>query len=348
LMDRVRDALLRDLRGRGFNADDCDDLVQETSKRVWGARTMFEPRGPGGWWVFVQRTAFRCAVDQARLRGRFPEGPEPEDVPDTDMPYLDVLVSLAEDRDRLYETADACWLGLPRDAKENRLRLLAVQMHLLHGMAWQDIAKILKIEDVHEENALDRWSADPKVLRHVGYTSLYGSNDSLTAFLLGKKQTHSSELDALLRAAEGKRDVPCPENWTWSEVSVVIWRHRYGFTAEKIALIPKNEFNRYQLESIFERCQKLYPFARIATRLNRSYQAIGQGEVLQQTGVWRRIVFQYACADELPHKQILDRAAPAADVFDVKMTAVTLNGWLSMGRLFAQLVSFFQKENPNA
>ena len=50
-------------------------------------------------------------------------------------------------RSKIYRAADELWLGVEPgiDPRERRQRLLAAQLHFLHGRSWTEISEIVAI-----------------------------------------------------------------------------------------------------------------------------------------------------------------------------------------------------------
>lgn len=343
LFAAARPRLARYLLGLGFAVDVCDDLLQVVATRVWASRASFEARGEGGWWRFLQKIAYRCAIDEERKNTEIPMDALDgfDEIPDRDLPYLDVLLADAEDRERVYAAADALWLGISDDKGDGRSRLLAAQLFYLHGLDWRDIAQILG-RDVRTGRAeLDLWLTDESVLRHLAFLELYWSNHRLAGHVLRPEEPLSAfELDLLNEELrQGVLSIPIL-HWTKGEATVLLWRIRNGLTTDQILRFRRCEYDRDGVESIVEKARGYYPFSSAGGLLRDAYEAAGHMGSLQETGVWRRLVFQYFCSDELPQKQILERTAPAAEAVDAKMTGAMLNSWISMNRLLAQLAVF--------
>jgi hypothetical protein len=194
------------------------------------------------------------------------------------------------------------------------------------------------------EQEMDEWLTDEKVLRHMAFRVLYWDSQSLAMHVLQPERKMSCpEFEVLARQAARDSAAHCPKGWNADEAIVVIWRVRHGMMTEQILRLERCRFDRNALEAIYARCLERYPFVQLATRLKFSLRGMRLDHVLSDTGLWRRIVFQYDL-DDLPQKQILERTAPAATVAGVNLSAATLNGWLSMGRLWSQVSKFVREE----
>ena len=330
LLTPLKRSLLRRFRQWGFDDMDSEDLMQNVALRVWSARRGFKIGSPGAWWGFLLKTARNCAIDEIRKRKNLDIDIEDVgEIPAQDMPYLDVLVLAAEDRAKLYTYADRLWLGKAADPALADRQLLAAQLFYLHGLNWQAISTYTRAS----QDQIDAWLADPAVHRQLAYQQLYWSNDRLAGYLARPSDPCSPrELDSLTKTAD-------------SHFLLLMWRVRNGLTTDQILRFAKCDRNRAELEELFAGFCGSYPFVAIATKLRH---AINQVSSLANTGLWRRLVFGYHSADELPHKQILERAAPAAALFGTQLTEATLNGWLGMGRLWVQLAAFIEREAQDA
>ncbi|HWA84406.1 MAG TPA: sigma-70 family RNA polymerase sigma factor [Fimbriimonadaceae bacterium] len=338
----VRPRLVRHFRRSRLAEDDCSDLVQTVTDRVWSSRRSFEPNGFAAWWGFVLRIASNCATDLFRQKGRRAEDTliNVGEIPDHDRDYLDILL-----RDDIFDAADALWLGLPRrQRKQNRDRLLAAQLFYLHGLEWRDIAQMLGKDARTVSDELDEWLLDGAVLRHLAYVELYWSNDKLAGYLLRpNKPLEPLELDQLNEALLRDEFSAGVSDWTAREAFIVLRRIRNGLTTDRIMAFHRYNFDRSEVEGVAERARGRFPIPQAGKRLRAAYEPKGQAERLTESGLWRRLVFQYEFCDDLPQKQIFERTGPAADVVDAKMTSVMLNGWISMNRLLAQLAAYMSE-----
>ncbi|HVT13179.1 MAG TPA: sigma-70 family RNA polymerase sigma factor [Fimbriimonadaceae bacterium] len=337
-----RRRLIRYFMGKGFSEDNAEDLTQEVSRRAWAARRSFEPLGLGAWWNFLLRIARNHAIDIVRRSSRYRQDAfaDAEEIPAGDIPYLDVLL-----REDIFDAADALWLGLPRRQKsQNRSRLLAAQLFYLHGLDWREVAQVLGKDARTASHELDEWLSDGAVLRHLAYVELYWSNDRLAGYLLCPKEPLTPpELDRLNEALNGDEPATRISDWTPREAFVVLRRVRNGLTTDRILSFHHYNFDQDEVEGVAERVRNQYPMARIGKELRDAYEAADHVMRLIDTGLWRRLVFQYDFSDDLPQKQILERTAPPAEVVGTKMTEAKLTGWISMNRLLAQLAAFMSE-----
>ncbi len=332
------------LKSRLPAPEDREDVIQEVLQRLWRSRATFELRGVASWWIFVKRTADRCAIDHFRSKGQaLAQDPiDMADIPDEDIPSVDVLVEALEDRERLYRLADEVWLGEPGPHLERKV--LAAKLFYLDGMRWDDICRMMA---PYQEggadltrNELDRWLIDPIVIRHVAFDCLYLSNEVLAARLLGIPEADQRELDRLRDLAGSETTEVPPTGWTWPEVHAVIWRYRYAALFEQIVRMPNCRLKKEELVELFDRCRSQFPFDSIVgnlqSRIERSPSSSG---LLGQARLWHRLVFEYFASDGLPQKDIHERTAPAASRVGYDLTLGMLNVWLSNGRLFKQLAA---------
>lgn len=315
--------LRRKLKGKGLTDDRCEDLLQGTATRLWEARPRLDLPSYGAWWRLACRVATNLNIDEARKDLWTPIDPD-EDIPDEDVPYLDLFLAFEGDASRLYALADRVWLG---DAEPRAT--LAVQLFLLDGLPAEEVAQMLGLESLEP---LDRWLEQAAVLRRAAFGQLYKSNDELAAFLLGIGPT---ALDAAEKAVASGR-TPA-DGWSADDAYLLLRRTRNGLLTDQMLRFGRVSEDRAQLESKLMAWVERYPFRRVASHLLGALRRIGQGERLRDDGLWRRLVFQYHAKDELPYLQILDRTLPAADVAGFYLTAPMLNGWIGLGRLWAQL-----------
>lgn len=317
--------------------EDRQDVIQEMRIRAWRYRNRFQNRGFASWLSFVKLTAERCTVDLARGRGTELSVDDPawREIPEEELPVVADFFELTRNRERLYQLADDFWLG--EGGEDFERRLLAGKLFYLDGMTWERIASRLRVD----RRTLDGWLADPIVLRHVAYGGLYVDNTRLSRHLLDFTGP-DEDLNALMMRARDRVGDP-PEGWSWPEIYAVLWRYRFARLTEGIHAMPECGLDRAALDTLFDRCRSRFPFERIIVTLATRFGPQSAGEdALKGTALWRRLVFQFASADELPHRDIHDRTAPAAETVGFSLTLGMLNVWLSNGRLAKSLRDYYR------
>lgn len=329
LMSATAPILDRHLRTYLSREEDRQDVIQEVRIRAWRYRNRFQNRGFGSWLSFVKLTAERCAVDLARGRAADLSVDDPtwREIPEDELPVVADFFEFTRNRELLYRLADDLWLG--EGGADFDRRLLAGKLFYLDGMSWDRLAARLKVD----RRTLDTWLTDPIVLRHVAYAGLYLDNARLTRHLLGLASPDEDLSSLLMKARDRSEEAP-PEGWTWPEVYAVLWRYRFARLTEHIQAMPECGLGRAELEALFDRCRANFPFENIISTLAARFGPLSVGEeTLKGTSLWRRLVFQFASADELPHRDIHDRMSPPAAVAGFSLTLGMLNVWLSNGRL---------------
>jgi hypothetical protein len=266
-----------------------------------------------------------------------------EESTQTDTQAIQTFAGYRYDREMLYRLADELWLGIKPEMgeRERRRRLLAAQLFYIHRQSSNEIIAILGTEPL-DRATLDDWLSDGPTLRDLSFSELFVENEALAAYILQLDSEMSlADLDRLERSSDP------PNGWTWPEVRLILVRYRNGLITEKILqLFPEN--SQADLDSLFKRCAELLPFAERARSLrqNLTERRVGTASVAED-GLWKRLVFGYYAACDLPHKQILERTEPPATVLGFRLTEVTLSGWLSNGRLLSQLAKFAEVRNAN-
>jgi len=317
------------LRGHAGDVDECEDLVQETLTAVWRYRARFECLGPAAWLGLLRRTARQRLIDRRRGRSEPTLAENWEELPDALSPGTDALaaVLLQAEAERLERAADVLWLGLDptQPRREHRRRLLAAQSFYLDGARWDQIARVLGLAPPEAaRRALDGWLADPGVLRHLAHSQLYVPGPELARRLL-----------------EGSC---CPE----AEARVIRWRYEHGLLVEGILARRDCPLDREALEALVVRTRARLPFMQIMTELLATLDGAGPAGrgALAEPGLWRRLAFDYAYREGLPHRDILERLEPAAEQVGFRLTPAALNGWLSGGRLLRQLAGALGRIDP--
>ncbi len=73
-------------------------------------------------------------------------------------------------------------------------------------------------------------------------------------------------------------------------------------------------------------------------RAQRLRERLGRrAKVLRESGVWRRLAFEYRYVDELTVREIADRLCPLAEAVGYHLTYGMLNMWLSGGRIIRDI-----------
>ncbi len=343
LSSRIERFLWRYLALHSPNEQDREDVISMVLQKLYAKRSEFDVKSIGQWWAYVATTGKRCAGDHAK---RGDDVPIDDDLPATDMDLIGSVAELSHFRSMLYRAADEFWLGVPRTLpeKQRRRMLLAAQLFYLNGAPHVEICQVLGLGKPLDREELDEWLSDRAVLMDLAYSQLYIDNETLACTLLGRDRALSpKELDAWVAGAE-KGDGEAPQGWTWEEIKIAVWRYRNGLLTEKMQQINPG-LSLKMIESALAKCSPRLPFVKTARNLQTALkQKHVLFEPLSRTELWRRLVFQYLTAHELPHKQILERTEAAAKVAGFGMTAAMLNGWLSNGRLVTQLAANIKEE----
>jgi hypothetical protein len=196
------------------------------------------------------------------------------------------------------------------------------------------------------------------VVRYLAYQQLYLSGIALAALLLGcDGNCPAAEVCAKLNAAltdtiepeevlpEGnmpQRALPkgvLPQNeWTRAETLALIWRIVDNVPPEEILRRRPNDGTKEELCALLDRFRASYPFQEWARRLVEILGREG-AETLSTPELWQRLAFQYSYFDRLPHRDVLDRIAPAASQVSYTVTANAQNMWISGKRLIDKVIA---------
>ncbi len=348
-----------------YSLDLREEATQETLLKVWNHRTALKWQGEESWNAFLRHVARNTLIDLSR-RVKEVEMPEGFDAPSEEKFELEI-----EDHASLkmiYQAADLLWLGLdPKLSPETHTRqILAAQLFYLDNAPWQEVVEMLPPERIGDpplnQETLDLWLSHIGVFRALAYHELYASYDGITAHLLHKSLLQyalspenclSDRLDALFQIAcrEGTRekialqDLPNDCQWTWRETALVFLVFRYGFTIEQILRREEFSFTREEIDSITVKSHALFPFIDQMRRLLRALEAVpNRDEALKESGLWKRLAFQYELVDKLQHRAILDRIQGAAELAGTSITPNTLQAWISNCRLWDSLIKFCRKQ----
>lgn len=334
--DRLRSFLWRYLASSVRDVTDREDVIAEVVARLWRRTGHLSFPTLGAFWAYAAKTARSVAMN--RSRANVPVEPYDEELTGEDATFVDTVAVATQDRARLYALADELWLGLHEepDDPNGRTRLLAAQLYFLHRRPVSEIAAVLLGTSPSGANRVAAWLEEDSVLLALCFDQLYYENDRLAAYLLNPENPPPpAYLDELARP---ERAVELG-GWSPGQVRMLLLRYRNGLLKEKILqLLPgcKGE----ELQALFDRCAARMPFSRCTVQLKGAFLETGvKFEALKSPGLYRRLVFQYYAADELPHRQILERAGPVAEASGYSLTEAMLNVWLSNGRLFTQLAA---------
>jgi DNA-directed RNA polymerase specialized sigma24 family protein len=325
LASPARRVVLAYLRKHSGDAAECEDLAQETLASLWAYRARFRNQGAAAWVGLLRQVARQRLIDRRRAPVvPTADPPDWDSLPEGEQAGADLLaaVALEGDTERLLHAADVCWLGVDRTlaAAEHRRRLLAAQAFYLDGAGWEAISEVLGLGvGPSARRVLDEWLADASVQRSVAHAALYVPNAALAQRLV----------------AAGDADGP----WSAAEAAALGWRYGYALRPDQILARRDCRLSPEELEGLCVRSKARLPFMKTMQRVLDALERSGgtPQAALAEPGLWRRLVFDCAYREELPHRDILERLGPAAEVVGYPLTAATLNGWLSGGRLLRQL-----------
>lgn len=336
LWSRTLPRVMRQLTRCNVAGDEAEDIAQEVQIRIWRYREGLRARTAGEWYVYVRRTVFNELSRYVGSRSRETVLGEFEDVPNEDMPTLDVLVAEADRRHSLYELADRLWLGQTGPRTDIDLGAVVVQLVVLDGLE----PSLVALQFGVDERTIEDWLADPVVLLRAAFSALCWSNDALAGHVLRpERPLTTAELDGLARG-EFEAIPPCA--WSDEEAQIVVWRVRYGMQPDAIERASQR-FERKAIEELLDRIRDAFPFRQIAVALRDALVERDGEERIAQPGLWKRIVLEYHARHDLPHRHIVERAGPPADEARFRLNDTTLNNWLSMGRIYNELAAHVEE-----
>lgn len=296
----------------GLTSEDAEDVVQTVSMNLWERRETIATQGVGAFWGLAHRAVKNLAIDVERRRRRVPFLPiESIEIPEADRPYVDEVVSAFLQRESIDEIADQLWLGTcDPDASE----LLALRLCLREGVTPNEAERIMGIK----AGSIEKITKDLSAVRHALYQSLLWDSEALADYVLGRLS--STDETAQL------------------QTRVIALRVRHGMTKEEILRHLADEVDEVEVERIAESVIEKFPFVAISQRAFGLTQP-DLAPLLDDLGIWKRLVFEYHLRFELPHRQILERTGPSASVFGIGLKPTTLNSWTGNGRLWSQIAA---------
>lgn len=340
VQSRVRRYLSSYLTRYLANPEDREDVIVKFLTNLWEARSKLKFDSASAWWAFVTRSGRNAALD---LLGR-PQTVESdvEAIAANGSPSIDFIAALPELRESIYRAADEIWLGVAPEIsdRERSARLLAAQLCILHQQPVEEICLILGGR--WKSSSVREWVQNGETLRQLCYVSLYKSNDALTGYVLRPSEPlMPNDLQILGREALGKTGRSALPDWEWHEIRIVIWRYRNGLLTEKI-LQMDSTLDRETLEETLNKCAARLPFRSAAQLIADSIQPFSNARPLAEDKLYRRLVFQYCIAHELPHRQIIERVEAPAEIGGYPISEDKLNLWLSNRRILSQVICHLQ------
>lgn len=288
-------------------------MLASTMLTLWQRRQELEFSDLGSFWAYSRKVA-RSHAFKRRTELYIAEV---EEVPDRDLDLIHRMAVLSQDRERLYAAADELWLRGTLSGKEGATRLLAAQFIVLHLLSVDEVLTILSPYGKLRREDIEQWLKDLSLLLNLCYKELYWENQCLLQYLFSSGVLH----------------------WPMEEREVVRLRYGNGLSDDKIRqMCPSVKASA--LADVKKRCFLLMPYNGVAPNLALKCEP---RKPIQEPGLWRRLVFQYACHDELPHKHILERAGTPASEAGIRLTAAMLNAWLSNGRIYIELARHVSK-----
>jgi len=347
-------ALLRDK----FSRDDQEEIVQITLVKAWKHRNAFTNHGRAAWFGWLAKIARHTCID--RIRGTRTEIPIDllTERDDGDLPFIELVMTNALGREYFY-LADVDLLGLDATLtpSEQDRRLLAAQYFYLHDWSAEELLEHLsetRPDSPPVSHAqLCSWLEAPGTLRYLAYQELYFSPERLTAYLL-RMATDSTagDLERALTTMRAARTVSSGlGGWTCLETQAILWRYYRGLTADEMARHIDSDTNINELESIFERCGRMFPFTEQMEKVcrwldNLDFLKMERPKLIGgESGLWYRLVFEYRYRHSLPLKDIHQRVYSAASLVPYEITLDMLNTWLSGGRLLNRLRRYYEKRH---
>jgi len=324
------------LRKKRCPDSDIEDITQAVFAIIYERRRSLTFTYLGQWYAYLQRAASNRYHDLPRphqtLRGVDPIDERGEIV-------KKVEARLA--REALLRHADNVWLG-EEPALDADAKLLAAQYFYTDGLAASEVIPLIsprcKGKKPRSEEELLGWLSELSVLRRLAFASLYYSNESLTAILLGQPSATTEELNALLYSPSER----LINGWRRQEVDVIRWRYRHGLPLAHIPMDVRGRLSSEEITALTARCQAEFPFVRMMTLLWTRLEGHPlRPEVLTKNLLWKRLVFQYHVYDELPQDDIRDRVSSPADVAGYRLRHV--NAWVA-SRLRDELKSRLTEE----
>ena len=328
-----------------------EDIAEEVIRRLWTNRANIENRGSAAWWNLVKKMADQVRVDILRKEGHQVslEEFEYDEVPDSEVPAVHVLLEKLEDRLGFYRAADELFLGLNREeSEEDRARrILAAYLFYREGLSWQAVCDVLNRRQPQTpvtRQTLDAWFQSEQTILELAFRTLYVCNDHLASQILGIPTASEEELNQIHQQAmlpsEGDSGL---NGWTWAEVRAILWRYRDADRINRILTHEHCKLDKEELFRVFDRCLDHFPFTSIMKGLILELATWPPArKTLTNPGLWHRLVLEYHCNDTTRHRDILDRTSPAAAEVPCKLTNGMLNVWLSNGRLFMKLASYIK------
>lgn len=331
-------AIVGRLRRAGI--EDAEEIAQEVFLRIWARRKDFHPQGLYAWLRFVLTIAKHTVIDKGRSKDIEVFWPEDYDPSDREADIVETIAAALETK-TIGAAANELWLGVKWD-RDVKLKVIAIQAYLREDPVPR-IKRLLRPYLPTIETEFNDWLADASLVRAACYLSLYRGNMPLTGYLLDPDNPlNSSEVESVLKSVQ-RGSARSSKNWTAEEAHVLLLRFLFGMLDEKVAQV-KSDLEPEVVHQIISRGLNLLPFEARCRRLRSALSNLDQTECLHDTGLWRRLAFQYRVSDFLPHKQILERTVPAAEVAGQKISAAQLNGWLSNGRLYIQLADHLRRK----
>jgi len=334
----------RHLKGYLPRREDREDAISEVRYRLLRRPGELDLPNRAAWLALVATVGSRIAIDMLRSKHGDLDLEYPEDVPEKDYPFIEVIALLMEDAEAA-GVLDELWLGVaPKlSAAERKRRLLAAQLFYLNNLHWDQICQILSANGTVTREMLDEWLGERSVLLCLAYAKLHRGNERLSGTIIAPENPlPSCELDKLSRLALLDSPAKPPAGWTWSDLRIVFWRYRNGLPDRKI-LQMCSSVDQQAIDGVVQICEPRMPFAQNAKRLVAGAQARRvQGEPFKAQGLWRRLAFQYGFIEDLPQKHILERIDPATKVIGARFTAGMLAVGLA-GRYLSEIIAYAQE-----
>ncbi len=334
---------------------DAEDAVQDAFVKLSRLSdvNVWPNEQAGRAWLY--RTVKTCFVDILRRKGRFATIPL-EDFDTFDVPFAErgfvEQVQTAILLGEIFHYADAFWLGLDPSfsAATYERQLLVAQMYYLEGFSSTEIPRLLGCPPAEEpEMTPDRvlaWVRDPGVVRLLAYHQLCMERQRLLACLFGIDVDQISP--DILNGLWSRALVLPPEEsalgeLSWGLVALILLRYRDNAPASAVLTqSPCREwgYTEAQIQERIAAIKAALPFTSVMTDLLERLEdeRVDAESILGDSGLWKRMAFQYWYCEELPLFDVYERIQPASDQVAYKLNTNMLNTWLSGGQLRKRLV----------
>lgn len=318
----------------GTSAHRIEDLIQETRIRLWQRRESLCFDSNAQWLTYAKLVADNIARDTYHKELReLPMSDTSDRWEDSSSASFVSVIESALESEGLLAAADDLWLGERPDGHD--LRLLAATLLVRDNRRSSEVLTLLRRDGRLAGEELPALIGGRRTLLELAYRSLHIQSNAIAVQVLGAKLTDLPKVVSVINRGRTWRGRT--GTWTAFDAKVAL-RKCCDFESTSVILRSYSHEKHTDVVAVTVRLRSHLPF--ISTMKSLREQLAPQGIPMScyaESGLWKRLAFQYVSGDGLPHLDFVDWFSPVAAEAGYPLTAERLHTWISIRRLASEL-----------